>query len=324
MNISSSLLLFLGSSVLVSCASLLMMKKLEKLAIRLHFSQALLGMLVALGANSPEITSSIFSIYMKQHEIGFGIIIGSNIINLAGLLGIGAVIAGQIKIKIPSLILNGAISFLTTLIITLFILNTISIVWAASILFALFFFYVFLISKRKFKTRIGVFLRQMVKESNQNIQVSKIERFEFIDALLLGGSLALIVAGSAGLVFSAIELAEAWGISHAIVGTLILAGLTSIPNIIMAVFLAEKHLGSAVVSETFNSNILNFMTGICVPVLLFGEGRISTKVEFSTFWLLGMTILVIGGLSFRKGFRRLGGVSIIALYVCYVFIMIFW
>lgn len=77
-------------------------------------------------------------------------------------------------------------------------------------------------------------------------------------------------------------------------------------------------------SETFNSNMLNFVTGICLPVLLFGMGKISTKVEFSTLWLLGMTLLAIGGLSFRKGLRRLGGIGIITLYICYAAIIIFW
>ena len=133
-----------------------------------------------------------------------------------------------------------------------------------------------------------------------------------------------IICGSFALVFSAIELANYWGIPYVIVGVLILAGLTSIPNIVTAIILAKKGLGVAIVSETFNSNSLNFLTGICLPALIFGMGKVSEGIEFSIFWLLGMTMVTIISLSFPKGLRRLSGIGIIAIYIVYALTIIFF
>ncbi len=303
---------------------------MQDLAIQMRFSEALLGLIAALGANAPEITSSIFSIYMGQHEIGFGIIIGSNIINIAGILGINALIVGQIRLGIPSLIFNGGMSLFITLLVTFFIFDWVSIDFLVSVLSVFILFYVYLICKRSFKVkpkmisrRVWNFLHEMVKDSSSNIAIRKSRKLVLLDLLFVMISLFAIVMGSSALVLSSIDLAQDWGISHAVLGTLILAGLTSVPNIVTSIFLAKKGLGSAVVSEAFNSNMLNFATGICVPVLLFGMGKVSTEVEISSLWLLGMTILAISGLSFRKGLGRLGGVGILILYLCYASFIIF-
>lgn len=322
--------IFIASAIIISFASLSLTKKCEKLATRFNFSQALFGMITAIGANAPEISSSISAIYMRYHEIGFGVIIGSNIINLAGLLGISALITGRIKVNFSNLVLNGGIGLITTVIISLLIFDITS-TWTTFFLMLAFLIpYLYLISqqpatikKMKIPQKVKNFFTLVVKHSHDDVQSEDKTKFSLTDFLVSVFCLFIIVGGSIVLVFSAIELSNYWNISHAIVGILILAGLTSIPNMITAIFLAKKGLGVAVVSETFNSNTLNFLTGICIPVLLFGMGKVSKEIEFSILWLLGMILFALISLSFLKGFRRISGAFIIFLYLIYSLVIIF-
>ena len=59
-----------------------------------RFSAGLVGLLVALGADGPEVTSALISVVSGSGEVGLGVVMGSNVYNLAGLLGLSAVLAG--------------------------------------------------------------------------------------------------------------------------------------------------------------------------------------------------------------------------------------
>lgn len=330
MSLPALIAIFIGSFTAIAFASAVLTEKFERVGHRLHLPQALLGIVTGLAANAAGITSAIFAFSMHHNEIGYGVIIGSNIINLAGLLGMSAVIAGEVRVGFHGLLLSGGVNFLTTVIMTLLLLSLLPIEWTLFLLVLLLFPYLYLISRQtsqietmKIPQGIKKFLTLSIVHVNEVAKERKITKASFLDLLIAAFSFMAIVAGSFALVTSAIDLAQIWRISYAIVGSLILAGLTSIPNIISAILLARDKLGSAVVSETFNSNISNLLTGICLPVLLFGLGKVSKRIEFSIFWLLGMTLIAIAGLSLKKGMHRLTGIGIISLYTAFALFIIF-
>ena len=78
-------------------------------------------MLAALGAATPEISSAVTALFVKQHDVGVGIIIGSNIFNLAALLGLCALVAGRLPLRRQAMIFNGAISLIVTLVLILLV-----------------------------------------------------------------------------------------------------------------------------------------------------------------------------------------------------------
>ena len=121
---------------------------------------------------------------MNHHEIGYGVIIGSNIINLAGLLGISALITGQIKLSPHTLILNGGVGFLTVVVMTFLLLGKIKIWMALLLLATLFAPYIYLISrqpseieKMKIPQRIKIFLALMVNIPARMLIVEKPQNF---------------------------------------------------------------------------------------------------------------------------------------------------
>ena len=79
-------------------ASAVLVVRLERLGARLGLSEALLGLVAALAADTPEVTSAVTALAHGQHDVGTGVVLGSNAFNLAALIGLGAVVAGGIKL----------------------------------------------------------------------------------------------------------------------------------------------------------------------------------------------------------------------------------
>jgi Ca2+/Na+ antiporter len=103
--------LVFGLAAAVSLAtSYLLVTRLERIGERLGLSEALLGMVAALAADAPEITSAVTALAQHQQKVGAGVIIGSNVFNLAALLGLGGVVAGAIALHRRVVILGGVIA----------------------------------------------------------------------------------------------------------------------------------------------------------------------------------------------------------------------
>ncbi|MEP6672585.1 MAG: hypothetical protein ABJF10_25705, partial [Chthoniobacter sp.] len=111
---------------------------------------------------------------------------------------------------------------------------------------------------------------------------------------------------------------------HAAVGMLVIAALTGIPNAIAGVRLALHGRGAAVVTESFNSNTVNIVAGLCLPALFVGLGRISPRTVFALWWLGGMTIVAIVFTAWGGGLRRLGGAVLLVLYAAFFWMILAW
>ena len=96
MPTGQGILLFVAGVGVSLAASWLLVSRLERLGERAGFSEAWLGLVAALAADAPEITSAVTALARGQASVGAGVVIGSNVFNLAALLGLAAVVAGGI------------------------------------------------------------------------------------------------------------------------------------------------------------------------------------------------------------------------------------
>lgn len=140
----------------------------------------------------------------------------------------------------------------------------------------------------------------------------------YSDILGLLPALVSIVLGSIGMVRSSIVLGAAWKIATPVLGTIIFASLTGIPNVIAAAQLALKGRGSAVLSESLNSNTLNLIVGVSLPMAVLGMKTLTWKSLFSLWWLIAMTFLALLLSFVRSGLRQLGGALLILIYAAFV------
>ena len=106
---------------------------------------------------------------------------------------------------------------------------------------------------------------------------------------------------------------------EAIVGVVILAILSALPNAWTGVRFGLQRRGSALMSETLNSNSINLAVGIT----LAGDGSeasvLLTRLDvFNLAWLLGMTAVAVVLFGRRGGGGRIAGVVLIALYAVFL------
>ena len=125
----SAFIVFAASLAAMSWLSVRLTSALERIGARLRFSEGLLGIVTALGADAPEICSAIVALLSNQHDVALGVVLGSNIFNLAGLLGLSAIVAGRVTIGQQGLWFNGGTSLLVSTVVVALVLQWIP-VWS--------------------------------------------------------------------------------------------------------------------------------------------------------------------------------------------------
>jgi cation:H+ antiporter len=142
------------------------------------------------------------------------------------------------------------------------------------------------------------------------------------DVAVVVPSLAGVIGGATAMVYTAQSLGEHWDVSDVVIGTIVLAALTGIPNLLAAVRLALHGRGAACVSESLNSNNANILVGLCIPAIILGIGDPSGVEKFSAAAMVVMTLLA-GVFSYSKGgLTRREGAAIIALYAAFVVVVV--
>jgi cation:H+ antiporter len=329
MSVAVAIPVFCVCVVASLVASLVFGRTLDRVSEGLGASEGLHGILTALGADAPEISTAIAALVASHGELGVGVVVGSNVFNLAALLGLSAIVAGSVRIHRHGLLFNGGIALAVTGLGIALVLDAIGVVWAVILLLAVFLPYVFVLSSRTARLRRVVpagpvrrFVVVAVREEIEDLQTGEAPpRGTRADAVVLACSLAVIVGASIGMVDAATDLGGEWGISDIVVGTIVLASLTSLPNLLTAMRLALHGRGAAVVSEALNSNSLNIIAGISIPALVFSIGTASGVETFAAWWLLGMTVVSVALAYGGSELRRREGATIVALYVAFVVVV---
>jgi cation:H+ antiporter len=308
--------IFIASLLVTLGAASVFAQRLDRVGLHLGLPETLLGLLTALAADAPETSSALVALAKGEHDVGVGVILGSNVFNLAAMIGLSAVLCGRIQIQRQALAVEGAVGLAVAVVAGALLLKLIP-AWLTLLLLALVLVpYLTLLSlgpTRAPRPLVGFF-----GERHRPDHVLAHGEKLFVPALTLVPALALIVAGSTGMVESAVKLAHRWSVPDAVVGIFVLAILTSLPNAFTAARLAFQARGSAVVSETLNSNTTNLLFGVSVPALFVTLGSTAALTGFELGWLLLMTLTVIALFARRGGVTRSGGLAILLLYAVFV------
>jgi cation:H+ antiporter len=322
MSTPVAIALLVASFAVTVAASVVLARQLDRIGQRLGFSEALLGMVTALGADAPEIASAVAAVVAGHEDTGVGVVVGSNVFNLAALLGVSALIAGRVRIHRHGLLLNGGVAIVVAIIGALVAMDLVpggvGLVLALVVLAP----YVVLSAlHERARARLPALLREAVAEEQQDARRDELTQPSTrLDAFAVVPVLGVVVGGAYGMVAAAQSLGDRFDVSDLILGALVLAALTSIPNLIAAVRLARHGRGAACVSEALNSNNANILVGLCVPALILGFGSASGIETFAALWMVGMTVVAVA-LGFGGGLTRREGGAIVGLYVAFAIVV---
>jgi cation:H+ antiporter len=136
------------------------------------------------------------------------------------------------------------------------------------------------------------------------------------------GAVLVVVGASIAMERAGTELGARAAIPEIVVGAIVLATVTSLPNAVAAVYLANQGRGTAVLSTALNSNALNVVLGLLLPAAILGLGSTSAETTFVAACYLAMTVLSLGLAYAGRGLIRSDGVLILAAYAVFAAVLI--
>jgi cation:H+ antiporter len=329
-TIGPSFFIFIVGAVVSLPTSWVLVTRLERVGERLGFSEASLGMVAALAADTPEITASITAIAHHQQTVGAGVVLGSNVFNLAALLGLGAVVAGRIDLHPRVVVLGGTVAMIIGVACLLSVGGQVSAGIGLGVVLAVLLGYVALLAAHRSilarlhlpETWKGWLNAAIVEEESELEEAIRPKRGTSRVAGTAAGALVVVLVASVAMEQGASTLGTHFGIPQIVIGGLVLAAVTSLPNAVSAVYLARRGRGAAALSTALNSNSLNVAVGLLLPAVIIGLAKPSGSGLLVASWYVGLTALTLLLAYVSRGLGRLSGAMIISAYVGFVVVLL--
>jgi len=295
-------LLYAGAEGLVRGSS--------SLSLKLGVQPYIVGLtVVAFGTSAPELTVSTISALKGHGDIAIGNVVGSNIFNIALIVGFSAIIhplfvnLNLIKKDIPIMILC------SLMIVPIVIIEGIPRAFGIG-LFALFVLYILsaMLRAKKEPEKVEDLLSGAVKSPSNKW---------LLDIVLIIGGIGVLVAGSNLLVSGAIQLARKLNISEALISLTIISAGTSLPELATSVVAAFKKESDIAVGNIVGSNIFNVL---CILGISSSISPISIQgVDIiDSLFLIVASILLLPLAITDKRITRAEGFLFLIIYAGYI------
>jgi cation:H+ antiporter len=314
---------FVVGAAVSLATSWLLVTRLERIGERLGMSEALLGMVAALAADAPEITAAVSALASHQLTTGASVVLGSNVFNLAALLGLGALVAGRIALHRKVVALSGALAVWMAVVCLGVVAGVLPVVVGLVLTLIVLGLYCVLLGTEGqglhgagLPERWWTWLRSAVTEEEIELEDAiRPQPGRWPDVALAGGALAVVIAASILMERAAADLGQRNGVPQIIVGGLVLAAVTSLPNAVAAVYLAARGRAAATLSTALNSNAINVVVGLLIPGTVLGLGHPTAQAVLVTAWYVGLTLAVLAAAYWDHGLGRRTGTLVIVAYL---------
>jgi cation:H+ antiporter len=330
MGVAASILVFVTAAAVSLGTSWFLVSRLERIGERLGAAEGLLGLLAALAANTPEITSSVTALAHHQRDVGAGVIIGSNVFNLAALLGLGAIVAGRIDLHRRVVVLAGSVALWVAVVCFASISGACPPAVGLVVCCVAFLPYAVVLALPPARRRalplpaaFSSWLTTAVDEEELELDVAiRPPRGRPVDVVVALVALLIVVTASVVMERAATTLGVHYAIPPIVVGGIVLAAVTSLPNAVAAIYLAARGRGAAMLSTALNSNSLNVVLGLLVPAVLLGIAAPTHDTLLIGAWYVGLSVVAVALAFAGRGLRRPAGWLIVALYGGFVAVLL--
>ena len=277
--------------------------------------------IVGIGTSMPELVVSFFGALKGNADVAIGNVVGSNIFNVLGILGLTAICfpiaidRKNMTFEIPFCI---GVSVLLTLLALNFFNGTSSMISRIDGLILILLF-------------VGYMYYSFVRDRNEPTPDPSLkgrENDEEIQCILpvwkallkIVGGLALLITSCDFFVDNAIVIAKSWGVSDAIISLTLIACGTSLPELAASVAAACKKNTQLALGNIVGSNIFNILLilGVSSQVMPLVSADI-TIVDYAVMIAAAAFPLLFG---FRGKIGRVGGAVMLLCFVLYTWYLI--
>lgn len=304
-QVLSIIILLVGLTVLIVAADALV-RGSAQLAKHLGLSPFAIGVtVVAFGTSAPELFACIGAAIQGETDLAIGNVVGSNIANIALILGIGGLImpiavhkrVRFVEIPLMCMVTLGAIAILIDGVVTRF---------EGGVLFAGLIAYVTYIV-RTHKEDI---------EHGLEDAVAKIKPM-WIDIIYVFAGIAGLGLGAKVLVLGSVDLAESMGIPAGVIGTTIVAFGTSVPELAATIRAAISKQIDMAVGNIVGSNVFNLLSVLGVTAMV-KPLMMDPSMGWHLWAMLGVALLFMVWILVRPVIARWSGLILLAGYLAYV------
>lgn len=293
--------LIIGILLLVKGADLFVTKA-ARLGNALRIHPIIVGILViAVGTSLPELVVSVLAAVQGQPLIAASNVIGSNITNIGLIVGLSAML-GNITLQKKSVMRDIPLSILPVLVLVLLWLFNIPITPVISmLLIAGYLVFAFYSSKEYPK--------------QQNLEKTE---FTLLDGVLLVFGLIVLLAGGELTLRYAEMLFTSLGVSEIIVGAVILALGTSLPELVTVLTAVLKKDGQLALGGVLGSNVFNILGVFGVSTLISSVNLVVLQVELVYLLAISILFVVISLIGKKLAISKFEGAVLFLVYVSYV------
>ena len=319
------LLLILGFTTLIAGGDFLV-KGSVGLAIKANISSLVIGMtVVSFGTSAPELLVSVGAALSDGPDkmMSVGNVIGSNIANLALVLGVTALVF-PIPVQKVSIRQDWPVLMISSVLFVVFmaffdeekyLVNK----WEGLVLFFLIITFTFyLIKKSRKESKLDILELGNVQEYATEEQNTTWKNVSF----LLIGCLGLVF-GAEWLLSAAVNIAKAYNVPSFIIGVTVLAFGTSVPELATSVIAAYRKQTDIAIGNLIGSNIFNILCVVGITGSVAGMPLPKSVLETDVWWMLGVTVLILPIMAFGKKINRWKGLLLISVYFSYMFFLIY-
>jgi len=288
------------------------------LAVKLGIPNIVIGLtIVAFGTSAPELVVNAFAAANNNTGLVLGNIIGSNLFNVLGILGVCAVIH-PLKVKSNTTWIEIPLSLLAAVALYI-VANDIffdnadeNSITRTDGLILLLFFCIFLVYN----------ITLSIKSPEEEEVEAKIFPY-WKGALFIVLGLAGLVIGGRLIVTSAVSIAQSFGLSERVIGLTIVSIGTSLPELATSVVAVRKNKLDIAIGNVVGSNLFNifFVLGIStvitsVPVLP------SSFLDIVLNILAGLLLFIFLFTGKGRNLERWEGMIFLAIYCGYLYYLI--
>lgn len=304
-------------------------------AQRLGIPNLVIGLtIVAFGTSAPELVISLKAALEGADGIAIGNVVGSNIANVLLVLGMPALIAatpcgekGAVRNALFMVAVSGVF-------IVLCLFSPLDIL-SGGILLVLLALFLGDSALSTFRHRKTLKDAANGAPAVNNAETDEAEEetedgLEEVEGVPESVGLAgvYIVLGLIGLplgahftIEGATAIAEAWGVSDAVIALTVIALGTSLPELATTVMAAIRQHGAVAIGNVIGSNIFNLLAIIGITTVVVPLDVPAEIMRLDIWVMLACAFLLLGLAVYRVNLNRLAGLALTAAYCAYIFVV---
>lgn len=306
--------LLIGGLALLVLSGEVLVRNAAGMAIKASIPPLIVGLtVVSIGTSAPEIFASVQAALAGNSGLAIGNVVGSNIANLALILGITALIH-PVKVDRSLLRTDWPVMMAGTLLFALFAKDLLFTHFEGILLLMGTLLLISFLIYRSQKART-------TSEPDPDYE-GEFDRFSgrSYPVLLLGTAVACVglYFGSEWFISGASGIAEAAGISEHIIGVTVVAFGTSVPELVASAAAAVKEQSDLALGNLVGSNIFNIFLALGSTSLI-AEMPVDPEVlRWDVWWMGGVALLMLPMMLHKGVFHRWKGAVLLGVYVAYI------